>query len=881
MKLTKLLLFLIVVGYSFTARASYINEDDAVQLVKMNRAANGLDNSTVNFYIAEVDTLTNNEACVPNLTGETENWLLDNSPKWLVFVDEHPFRSWYHECSYYYMSATVREDDVVIKKFTGCLPPEENLVPMELNSVLDISNLPDFTFPERPLYSPGDNHLCTDSTYVVLSATGYLENQLKSNYKDVRAVYQMLTRVFGIDKSHIRIAVGSGVDENGYTHCVKTASRIYFDKDLDGDGENEIFENANNNLGAIVSEMCNTDLYPDCRHLFIFQATDYFPADGYDTIDYFSYNVGGDNLRFLNIFRHGYTIPELNNVPFNTVITQDITSQCDFSPWNPCNQMVLDWINAMTGYNVMTGTPVNADYNNDGIISMAEAAAYADPTGLNINCNSNQSTLASVLSLNHYPSSPRLSIRNRDEQALNIPGYVTWASPDIWVRNQDDGLLHQESEHITANGATKYVYVRVHNNSNKDYDGFGQRLYLYGINHLPLLNLSRINSTEIDVIDSLTMEQPIPAGGSHIYKFETTGVYNLPLFGGVVTKELIAATGYVSPNYEKCGYSRNLEEPSTAINKRFAIEPAKGTLTWAQGSSSRPFYSVFQCNGVKLPILIPNCQSLEIVNTNREKRDRNAFNIALEFEYSPYDFMQYTGLNLSESEPNMLILSSDSATIFCEDSLPLFYDGDMVTLWCFDRGMESSSDKEYEFSIIARDEMGTIVGATSYSLKLNGSDFHGGGIIIRPTSDGQNNILLSALNTDSEAVINWYGEQNEHVGNGKTLCINKDDVQDYYTLQSRDLEKGLIQVRTIDTENINLIENISIEGTSLSLKLWKPASSNTTISVSSLDGNYMIRNNTTLDEDVVTMQCTNAPSGIYTVGLWVNDILVESKQIRL
>lgn len=57
MKFTKFVLFLIIVSYSFTAHASYINEDDAVQLVKMNRIANGLDNSAVNFYIAAVDTL--------------------------------------------------------------------------------------------------------------------------------------------------------------------------------------------------------------------------------------------------------------------------------------------------------------------------------------------------------------------------------------------------------------------------------------------------------------------------------------------------------------------------------------------------------------------------------------------------------------------------------------------------------------------------------------------------------------------------------------------------------------------------------------------------------------------------------------------------------
>ncbi|MFN8472983.1 MAG: VWA domain-containing protein [Anaerolineae bacterium] len=56
----------------------------------------------------------------------------------------------------------------------------------------------------------------------------------------------------------------------------------------------------------------------------------------------------------------------------------------------------------------------------------------------------------------------------------NLGGQAWWESPDIWVRNQPDGLPFQQNP---IAGQTNYVYVRVHNSGDVEVDNITVHLY--------------------------------------------------------------------------------------------------------------------------------------------------------------------------------------------------------------------------------------------------------------------------------------------------------------------------------------------------------------------------------------------------------------------
>lgn len=91
------------------------------------------------------------------------------------------------------------------------------------------------------------------------------------------------------------------------------------------------------------------------------------------------------------------------------------------------------------------------------------------------------------LAFNNIPLDVDLYMRDNIEDTgkepnLTAPEY--WNSPDIWIRNTDDGFEHQESEPIKINSLKQlvYVYYRITNRGIKDYNGNGKYIQAYWAN---------------------------------------------------------------------------------------------------------------------------------------------------------------------------------------------------------------------------------------------------------------------------------------------------------------------------------------------------------------------------------------------------------------
>lgn len=112
------------------------------------------------------------------------------------------------------------------------------------------------------------------------------------------------------------------------------------------------------------------------------------------------------------------------------------------------------------------------------------------------------------------------------EPDVNSEHYL-WESPDIWVRNQNDGLTNQEHQNpVYKTTSPNYVYVKVTNRGCSDYDGSDAELELTWSKTNTMGSLYQLVRDHIDdtghfdnVIDKISIPE-IPAGDSAIVTFE-------------------------------------------------------------------------------------------------------------------------------------------------------------------------------------------------------------------------------------------------------------------------------------------------------------------------------------------------------------------------
>lgn len=856
--------------WAVDATASTLTEDEALQIVKNSRIVEGLSNTDVNFYIAEVDTIINNYRCPVDVNTITEAWVTDNTPKWLVFVDEEPLKIWSHACKYYYVDQLDRTDTKVVH-FIGLLPPDElRTFTEEQNVVVDNSNIPQPIFRSTGNLIPSVGRLneLADSTYIVLASTGQTENEDLIFLRDISLVYQMLTNVYAIDKSHIRIVTYNDIGGDGIDTMYETIRRY----DIDNDGEYEDII-CNGNYILAVKEFLNVNNYPDCKHFFLFHDNYFMSLPTGNVIESVSqidqWHNTYDGNRFLNVFSTGGWGNIADIYPEDNKVITNLRFYDQNSYDHLRNRAVVDWVNALTQYNVFSGDPVNSDFDNNGYISMAEAALYTSQThNYPINCTSLSTGLETVLSFNRCPISPKLTIKdnpldNGDEP--NLTG-ATWNSPDIWHRNQDDGVENQISE--SSNSDEQYVYIRVHNNSDLIYEGYGQKIYL-AIADLdtPVFDDSELESVQFTVIDSIPIYQQIPARGSAIVKYYIGNF----IIDNDRNSEIIAVVGYREPDYfhdSMYGVVPPMPTPKEdnclAVSVLNVFDPTFENSIWIL-DNSRPIALNRTCHGKDFQLSLGNVTSIEIKTPDLSTNDRGAFTIGIETPIT--NDVIFSGFR--RDSQNRFILNSNSASIESQSLA-----NSTLTLKCYDNGMIPISDKKFCFDVIFKFN-NDIVGGTSFLLTSDGNG-EGGGTIIMMSNDNDN-INLLATNLPERTSVQWLGQDNERIGEGEVLSIEPDKIENLYTMIATEDETGRIAIDSIDLTSFNSIKGVSVDGNNILIDLLRPATNDTYVLVTDMcnTGNS-IPVKAQCGENRIVIQDGNTASGIKVISLKVNNQVIDS-----
>lgn len=365
--------------------------------------------------------------------------------------------------------------------------------------------------------------------------------------------------------------------DGGTSGSIKTVSTYRnrmtsLSKDFDGDGLSDVYGaatsyNIDNAIDTYKTSLTSLD------HLFIFIVGD----SEYDPLNY---KMGTDGIAYLKLWNE--TIPpsdmtpsynynavnfalSLYNVPAKTTMLLDISNSEDFvanleeagyqgtvmtsgrgnglvfHSTYPYGRFVYNWLCDMNyqtdihDSNLGQMIPFVGDPNNNRYITMEEAFNYANSHESQIYpyYNSAPITWGRYMSFDDVARDADLYIRHSRNDTGNE--YVssnynpffgtTTSSPDIYLRNQQDGGIHSTHDTLDLSqpGKKAYLYVKIHNDNNMNYPATGQYLHVFWadtrnlslpVPHHTTVDVSDLNSTMYGSIASVPITNSISTGDS-------------------------------------------------------------------------------------------------------------------------------------------------------------------------------------------------------------------------------------------------------------------------------------------------------------------------------------------------------------------------------
>ncbi|MCP4544887.1 MAG: T9SS type A sorting domain-containing protein [bacterium] len=375
------LMGLISLPADLQAQTAGIGRDEAVAIVTDSQLAGSLEG--IRLYIMP-DPVPEGRMVS---TWKTEI-ISAETQGWFIFVDLHPAANWEHPCLY-----------IMVDAITGEVRREEATVPPRLRSeMIEITNGRDNPepgvseaildgFSERLRELPKPKATRGQSYAFIISGGADQSNNHIRYWNDSAFIYRTLVEYYGYADDHIRVCIADGTNP-----AADRSNGTNSPPDLDGDGDDDIEYPATlEYVGQVFNELAATLTATD--QLFIF------------TTDHGGQESGQDCL--LNLWnwedlRDDQMAAYITALPCQTIICtfeqcysggmiddlegdgRVIATACHWSelswamgPDYIYDTFVYHWTSAVAGQTPY-GDPVDADTNDDGIVSMQEAFIYAE-----------------------------------------------------------------------------------------------------------------------------------------------------------------------------------------------------------------------------------------------------------------------------------------------------------------------------------------------------------------------------------------------------------------------------------------------------------------------------------------------------------------------
>lgn len=449
---------------------------------------------------------------------------------WEIYVDENPKATWPHTMEKY--ETNIYQDDLDDVYFTYrndvVFPTENYWGDYQKFSSYPYGNKCNLK-PSVPVSSITNS--AASNTYAIIMGGGTNKyNNYEEYWNDCSLMYQTLVNRFKIPKANIRVFFGAGTDS---IPTIRRADMQGFSTMLmDLDNDNIFDINGSTGTTALTDELISLNSLPnaDKAHVFVFfvgkggvfgnnNPTDITPTIQFwengsipfgmwynnsiltgvlSDLDFYSLNIffGQDCSKiFMDYFEEEIETlnPSLSRV--FTASSQVLNPLCDDKPYH---EFVYNWLCALNETNIHYQpqnpfSPFNPnyvlyDYNGDSHITMNEAYSYAyNQSSSTSNYYSSPSTLFSQWAFsNLVPSNPDLFVRDFIDDNGITPSVssnqlppTNLASPDVYLRNSNDGNDNQTNEQLSGNSSTAYLYTKVHNRGLTASQGGGQYVHAY------------------------------------------------------------------------------------------------------------------------------------------------------------------------------------------------------------------------------------------------------------------------------------------------------------------------------------------------------------------------------------------------------------------
>ncbi len=510
------------------------------------------------------------------------------SNEYTVIVDSIPLSNiWPRDYIAYY--------HLEIGNFSYCI--------VDTISYTNVPNVSDYNYMFNASNSYGSNatlkpslssssayNMFAENTYALIINAVYNEySNYEEYWNECSFMYQTLTKKYNIPKSHVKVLMADG-GANGSISAVSTYRNhmVSLPKDLDGDGTNDVngsatTNNMENQINYFESLLTSND------HLFIFIVGD-------SEYDPYNYLLGTDGIAYLKFWDEN--VPPSNQMPqYNysavslayglsdmqakttilldisgsddfasnleesgfqgTVITSGRNNSLAFHSAYPYGRFVYNWLCGMNIKNTIHGNavppllPFASDPNNNDSVTMEESFNYAASfeSVLVPYYSSSNSTWWKYMSFNDVARDVDLFIRdNKNDtgteyvspQAPFLITSFTWNSPDIYLRNQQDGNIYTSHDTLDLSlpGKKAYLYVKIRNADTKNYQGSQQYLHMFWTDtrnlSLPVPMNTTIYTADLDTtmygsIGILPITSQISSGDSLLVCCEwnvPTSIYN-------------------------------------------------------------------------------------------------------------------------------------------------------------------------------------------------------------------------------------------------------------------------------------------------------------------------------------------------------------------
>ena len=848
---------------------------------------------------------------------------------WLVFVDMKPDANWEHPCKYIYVG--IDKAGYSVCAIDSCLPPSDielDAVSLSGNTVArtkTVSLRDDTNANIRQTFvtpfKVSDNNFSSNTYALILSGGSSPALNASRYWNDCSFIYKTLTQTYGVPKSNIKVLMSDGKSSAADKNTGFTFSPILENSsaDLDGDGKMEVDYSATKDTLSMVLSDFKAKL-TDKDHLLVF-VTDHGGRDNNNGQAYINlwnsqriypsefagffngFNVGYISFVLGQCYSGGF-IPALkadNHIVMTACGENEESFRC-VSADKDYNEFLYNWTSAVNGSDTF-GNKVALDTDNKQVGSIDKRAfvdafeyavekdAYNKGNTLrsveNPQISVFRNSTAEQLALDTIPPTVDLCITDYVRKSADSKNFL-WASPYIWIRNQNDGRQNQKTENpvVTEDHPYVYIYAKVSNRGVKPYMGTGQHVgYCWAKSSLVItadmwkgLMNKEHSTTDITYIygntigtkrisDTITPGDTVVTEKKHYFLDDEFDEVDSKNFGMCVLAYLTNAINGCDFDRTESGYadlqrSHKLVQNNTVSNVKRDLEDFRCQVMFPNVCKEARSYSIgLQSNSSSSRLLSKAEVCIDLPSS---------FVLGLSGDVENSD-----SIKMDVNDKGMVHLLGNESLIrnvklSAQEAKPI----SLVCNFLADQAIDEAESYDLDF----------FVTDNATGEKIGGQRFHIEGKA-RPAIEATVEKKIAAVGTETLSVescseaaqCEWFDKNGKLVGTGTSVTVPSTSNQSEYTVRIKANSDGAIIYRKINVGGIPAIDTVNpwpgrvdvvlknVSDGSLSLQLSSAASSAPVQTCSVATGSKFC-----------TMQVRNFTQGIYNISLLKDGKVIDS-----